>query len=70
MPGRIAEVVAIVALALIVTLAMAIPVLHAPSERVFGMEIVGRHHDPFTVMEQLERPITIGPYSQPVTDIA
>ena len=34
------------------------------------MEIVGRHHDPFTVMAQLERPITIGVYSQPVTDIS
>ena len=34
------------------------------------MEIVGRHHDPFTVMAQFERPITIGVYSQPVTDIS
>lgn len=34
------------------------------------MEIVGRHHDPFTVMAQLERPIIIGVYSQPVTDIS
>ncbi len=33
------------------------------------MEIVGRHHDPFTVMAQFERPIGIGAYSQPVTDI-
>jgi hypothetical protein len=33
------------------------------------MEIVGRHYDPFTVMAQLERPIAIGVYSQPVTDI-
>ena len=33
------------------------------------MEIVGRHHDPFTVIAQLERPITLGVYSQPVTDI-
>ena len=33
------------------------------------MEIVGRHHDPFTVMEQFERPIAVGVYSQPVTDI-
>src|SRR5580658_3833207 len=48
---------------------MARPVLRAPSERVFGMEIVGRHHDPFTAMAQFERPITIGVYSQPVTDI-
>ena len=57
------------ALATIVTAVIAAPVLRAPSERVFGMEIVGRHHDPFTMMAQLERPITIGAYSQPVTDI-
>src|SRR6185295_5444408 len=35
----------------------------------FGMEIVGRHHDPFTVMRQFGRPISVGVYSQPVTDI-
>lgn len=70
MPGRIAEVAAVSALAAIVTVAIAAPVLRAPSERVFGMQIVGRHHDPFTVMAQLERPITIGVYSQPVTDIS
>ena len=34
------------------------------------MEIVGRHHDPFTAMEQFERPIRVGVYSQPVTDMA
>ena len=33
------------------------------------MEIVGRHHDPFTVMAQFGRPISIGVYSQPITDI-
>ena len=44
-------------------------VLSAPSERMFGMEIVGRHHDPFTVMQQFERPINVGVYLQPVTDI-
>ena len=48
---------------------MAAPVLRAPSERVFGMEIVGRHHDPFTVMKQFGRPISVGTYSQPVTDM-
>ncbi len=69
MPGRVAEVVAVSALATIVTVVIAAPVLRAPSERVFGMEIVGRHHDPFTVMEQFERPISVGVYSQPVTDI-
>jgi len=70
LPGRIAEIVAVSALATIITAVIAAPVLRAPSERVFGMEIVGRHHDPFTTMEQFARPITVGAYSQPVTDIA
>src|SRR5688572_30542146 len=48
---------------------MAAPVLWAPSERLFGMEIVGRHHDPFTAMQQFERPVRLGVYSQPVTDM-
>ena len=68
--GRLAEAAAISVLATIVTAVIAAPVLRAPSERVFGMEIVGRHHDPFTVMQQFERPIAIGVYTQPVTDIA
>jgi hypothetical protein len=48
---------------------LAAPVLRAPSERVFGMEIAGRHHDPFTVMRQFEAPLAGGVYSQPLTDI-
>jgi hypothetical protein len=68
-PGRVAEIVAVSALATIVTAVIAAPVLRAPSERLFGMEIVGRHHDPFTVMQQFGRPISLGLYSQPVTDI-
>ena len=32
-------------------------------------EIVGRHHDPFTVMAQFERPLTVSAFSQPLTDI-
>jgi hypothetical protein len=70
LPGRLAEVVAISALATVLTVAIAAPVLRAPAERVFGMEIVGRHHDPFTVMEQFGRPVSLDVYSQPVTDIA
>lgn len=68
MPGRIAEITAVVALATIITAVLAAPVLRAPSERVFGREIVGRHHDPFTVMAQFGRPFAIGVYSQPATD--
>lgn len=69
MSGRLAEVLAVSAMATLVTVAIAAPVLRAPSERVFGMELVGRHHDPFTVMQQFEQPITFGTYSQPVTDM-
>ena len=57
------------ALAAGVTLLMAGPVLRAPSERVFGNAIVGRHHDPFTVMQQFERPRQVGAGLQPVTDV-
>ena len=59
----------VAALATLVTLVIAAPVLRAPSERIFGMAIVGRHHDPFTVMEQFGRPFSVGVYSQPVTDL-
>ena len=69
MHGRVAEVLAVSAGAAIVTVAIAAPVLRAPSERMFGMEIVGRHHDPFTMMEQFARPIRAGVQAQPVTDI-
>ncbi len=68
--ARLREVVAVSAVALIITLVIAAPVLRAPSERIFGMEIVGRHHDPFTVMAQFAGPMILGIYSQPVTDIA
>src|SRR5580765_295389 len=63
------EALVALAAALLLTLVIAAPVVRAPSERIFGAEIVGRHHDPFTVMQQFERPARLGPYSQPVTDL-
>jgi len=69
MRGRVAEVAAVSAIALVLTLVVAAPVLRAPSDRIFGMETVGRHHDPFTVMEQFGRPFVLGAYSQPLTDV-
>ncbi len=69
MRERVAEVLAVLALAAIVTVVMAAPVLRSPSERLFGMDSVGRHHDPFTVMGQLAQPVSLGVYSQPATDI-
>ena len=69
MAARATEAAIVLALATIVTLTIAAPVLRAPSERVFGAEIAGRHHDPFTVMQQFERPLAVTAYSQPVTDV-
>ena len=69
MRRRAAEALAVSALAAAAIAVVAAPVLRAPSARVFGMEIVGRHHDPFTVMQQFERPLPIGPYLQPITDM-
>ena len=73
MPRRAIETLAATAAAILVTVAIAAPVLRAPSERIFGAEIVGRHQDPFTVMQQFARPLwppVLGVYSQPVTDFA
>ncbi len=54
--------------ACILTLILAAPVLVAPSSRLFGNEIVGRHHDPYTVIVQLEGSAPPGIYAQPATD--
>jgi hypothetical protein len=54
--------------AVALTLAMAAPVLQAPAERLFGREIVGRHHDAYTMVRQFEQP-SRQPFSQPATDL-
>lgn len=69
MTARAVESAGVAAAALILTLVVAAPVLVAPSERIFGMEIVGRHFDPFTVMEQFSRPIQWTAFLQPLTDV-
>ena len=63
------EALAASAVALFLTLAIAAPVVRTPSERIFGLDIVGWHHDPFTVMQQFARPLRPGVYFQPVTDL-
>lgn len=69
MPARSTEASRVAALATLLTLVLALPVLRAPSERIFGAEIVGRHHDPFTVMQQFTRPVRVETSSQPLTDV-
>ena len=53
---------------LALTLAMAWPVARAPAERVYGHEVDGRHHDPYTVMWQFEHGPPALPYRQPLVD--
>ena len=53
---------------LALTLAMAWPVVLAPSTRIFGTEIDGRHHDSYTVMWQFENTAPPLPYRQPLVD--
>lgn len=69
MTGRSAEVLAVSAIATVLTLVVAAPVLRAPSDRIFGMELVGHHHDPFTVMQQIDGPVGGGLHFQPFTDV-
>ncbi|HXG87449.1 MAG TPA: hypothetical protein VNJ02_03855 [Vicinamibacterales bacterium] len=69
MRGRLAEASAIGLLAAALIAAIASAVLQSPSERIFGFEAVGRHHDPFTVIAQLEQPFNRNVHTQPVTDL-
>lgn len=57
-----------VAGATLLTLLLAWPVLLHPTERVFGTEIVGRHHDPFTVIQQIAGGPVSRVHLQPATD--
>jgi hypothetical protein len=63
-----ADALAIAGVATAIIAVIAITVLRAPSERVFGMAIVGRHHDPFTVMAQFDGAPAPAMYWQPLTD--
>lgn len=66
---RAVEVAVVSALAALVTALVAAPVLMRPSELLFGMDIVGRHYDPFAVMAQMRVPLGHAIFLQPVTDI-
>src|SRR3954470_5391851 len=68
MSARAADLLGVGLLALALTLIIAAPVVRAPSERIFGHEIVGRHHDPFSAMQGFVHPGSLGVYLQPLTD--
>jgi hypothetical protein len=58
----------VLAAATALTLALAWPIVCHPTERILGTGIVGRHHDPFTVMRQFGgEPVSLL-YLQPATD--
>lgn len=57
-----------VGLAALLTVVIAAPVLQSPGTTIFGAEIVGRHHDPFTVMQQFAAGGAAWPMRQPLTD--
>lgn len=69
MNARGSDLVALAVISTVLTLVLAAPVVQAPSERIFGRETVGRHHDPFTVMAQFERSGAAVASLQPVTDL-
>lgn len=66
------ELLVVAAVSGIVTAVLAAPVLQDPTTRLFGAEIVGRHHDPFTAMQRFAGALwtsAAGPQAQPVTDL-
>ncbi|MEX2273854.1 MAG: hypothetical protein WD690_20485 [Vicinamibacterales bacterium] len=63
------ELAIVAAVAMALTAVIAAPVIVAPSDRIFGMPIAGYHHDPFTFMQQIDRPLEASVYLQPLTDI-
>lgn len=69
MRGPGTDVLLVAVLASVVTLVLAIPVLRSPATHLFGPEVAGRHHDPFTAMQQFERPLSRSMHQQPVTDV-
>jgi hypothetical protein len=66
---RARETVAVAVLAAAVTVVIAASALRAPTERLFGRPIVGRHYDAFAVMTQMRAPVSAALYLQPVTDV-
>ncbi len=58
----------VLALSTIVTVTIALPVLLNPQTFIFGVETVGRHYDPFVVMQQFALGGARGIARQPLVD--
>src|SRR4029450_13967712 len=61
-------VLQMLSISVVATIVVALPVLLCPHERIFGGEIVARHHDPLTVIQQFAQGGVRGLYRQPLTD--
>jgi hypothetical protein len=59
---------AVFAAACVLTALMAAPVLLAPSSRIIGTEMVGRHADAYTMVQHFDSVPRLGYWTQPVTD--
>jgi hypothetical protein len=70
MPRPATGVALILGLGTAITIAIAWPVVTHPSHLIFGDEIIGRHYDAYTVMQQMAGGVSAGPYAQPLTDRA
>jgi hypothetical protein len=70
-PAPIPGAAAVFALATLLTVVIAWPVVRAPTEMIYGREIAGRHYDAYTVIEQFGNGLpATGLSEQPVADRA
>src|SRR6188768_4000703 len=58
----------ILGLSTIITVIIALPVILHPQTMIFGIETVGRHYDPFVVMQQFAQGGARGVARQPLID--
>ncbi len=65
-PAR--ETILLIAVAIVLTVVIAAPVLLDPSERIFGNELAGYHPDPYIVIDQFEGAPRLTTFTQPATD--
>jgi hypothetical protein len=65
----VGSMAAVAAVATLLTIAMAWPVVRDPGATVFGPALAGPHPDPFVVAAQYERGTIPSPYLQPATDL-
>lgn len=66
---RVTDTLGVAGLASAITAVLAWWTLQQPASRLVGLEVVGRHHDPFTAMLVFQHPAIAGVRLQPLTDL-